>query len=408
MNWKTLINWLNRDRQLSRTHQVRKARRPQRTRICVECLENRYTPSSISGTVLHDLTGNGQSADDTAYAGVRVELFRDLNHDGVLDAGDGAPVALATSGQDGSYAFTNLSANTYFVREVLPFGDVRTAPVLTRYYTVNLAAGTDVTGQDFDSFHKPSQGALTNVYFLINGTTKVTTLNGNVHQGDTVQAFFTVRSGHTAEVSLVSYRAPGATLDPTTESQDVETASQTGTFGPGTYSLTVQVPSSFFQVDFVLGPAIDHFGPAGSNIFYGRQGRLLSRDTGGTTPYVPPASSLSGIAFLDNNQNGVFDFGDQGLVGVTVTLTDAQGNVVATQVTGNDGSYHFTNLAAGTYTITETRPGGLNHEAPKPGTGATFDGSVTSAAPASIVGIILDAGQDGINFNFGEQGIPNA
>jgi hypothetical protein len=373
----------------------------------LECLENRYTPSSISGTVWQDVTGNGLSADDTALAGVRVELFRDLNHDGKLDKGDGAPVAVTFSGQDGSYSFNNLSANTYFVRDTLPFGNVRTAPALSSYYTVNLAAGSDVTGQDFASYATPNANALKDVYFIINGTTRVTNLSGNVHQGDTVQAFFTVRKGQTAQVTLASYTATGPNFDRATANQDVLSASQTGTFGPGANSLTVQVPSSYFQLYFVFGPAIDHFGQAGSNIFYGREHRLISAAHGGTNPPVVP-SSLSGVAFLDNNGNHLFDFGDSGLAGITVTLTDSLGHVVASTVTGTDGSYHFNNLMPGTYTITETRPAGFIDELATPGTGADFNGTVVDTAPSVISGIILGSGENGVNFNFGEQGIPNA
>jgi hypothetical protein len=415
MVWNALAQWTLRTPTRSRTHEPRKGSRRLRTHVDVECLEDRLTPSGISGHVFQDVTGNGLSADDTALKGVRVELFRDVNHDGKLDRGDGAPVAVAFSKQDGSYSFSGLAADTYFVKEVLPFHNVRTAPVLTSYYTVNLGS-TDVTGQDFASYHKPEGDVLKNVYFLINGTTKVTDLRGHVHQGDTVQAFFTVKKGETAQVTLVSYTAPAATFDANTASQQQEFDVQTGTFGPGDHSLTVKIPNSFFQVDFVLGAAIDHFGPAGSNIFYHSQCRFKSGDNGGTGSTPPPApSSLSGIAYLDNNMNGVFDFGDQGLVGITETLTgtDVNGNAVSmTTQTGNDGSYHFTGLLAGTYTITESRPSNFVDETPNLGTGATNDGSLVPPTPPSVTsnaigGIVLGAGQDATGFSFGEQNIPN-
>jgi len=413
MVWNTLAQWNIRTPNPSRRNEHRKGSRRLRPHLDLECLEGRYTPSSISGHVFQDVTGNGMSADDTALQGVRVELFRDVNHDGKLDGGDGAPVAVSFSASDGSYSFPSLTADTYFVKEVLPFRNVRTAPVLSSHYTVNLQSGSDVTGQDFDSFHKPQSGVLHDVYFLINGTTKVTNLRGNVHQGDTVQAFFTVRNGDSAQVTLVSYTAPGSSFDPNTASQQQEFDVQTGTFGPGTHSLTVTIPNSFFQVDFVLGAAIDHFGPAGSNIFYHPQGRFRSGDNGGTTPPVQQApSSLSGVAYLDNLMNGTFTFGDQGLAGVTETLTgtDINGNAVnLTTTTATDGSYSFTNLLPGTYTITETRPSGFIDDTPNIGTvNGTADGSVSLAAPNSISGIVLGAGQNGVAYDFGEQNIPNS
>jgi len=41
--------------------------------------------------------------------------------------------------------------------------------------------------------------------------------------------------------------------------------SDTGTFGAGRHSLTIVVPDCFFQVDFVGGKVINHFGPSGCN-----------------------------------------------------------------------------------------------------------------------------------------------
>jgi hypothetical protein len=83
-----------------------------------------------------------------------------------------------------------------------------------------------------------------------------------------------------------------------------------------------------------------------------------------------------------------------------------------TTTTANDGSYHFTGLLPGTYTITETRPGGFVDEDPNIGTGASNDGALVPPTGSSVTsnaigGIVLAAGQDGVNFNFGEQNIPN-
>jgi hypothetical protein len=403
MFWKMITHWFNRKRQPSRTHTPRKGRGSNRFCLSLESLENRYTPSGISGHVFQDVTGNGLSADDTPRAGVRVELIRDLNQDGALDRGDGAPVAVTFSGLDGSYSFQNLTAKTYFVREVLPFHNVRTAPALSPYYTVNLS-GSDVTGKDFDSFRVPEAGVLKHVYFLINGTTKVTDLRGNVHQGDTVQAFFTVRRGETAQVTLVSYTALGATFDPTTAGQQAISDVQSGTFGPGTHSLTVQVPNQFFQVDFVLGAAIDHFGPAGSKIFYTPQHRLISADNGGIAPVV--SGSLSGVAFLDNNKNHAYDAGDSGISNVVITLTgvDDQNNPVSMTInTAQDGTFSFTGLAAGTYTLSATLPpiNGFQNELPLAG---NLGGSPNLG---EIDSIVIPAGGTGVGYDFGEIPVAN-
>src|SRR5690606_20283871 len=47
------------------------------------------------------------------------------------------------------------------------------------------------------------------------------------------------------------------------------------------------------------------------------------------------------------------------LSGVLIELRDASGRTIATQRTGADGKYEFTNLRAGTYWLVETTPANL-------------------------------------------------
>src|SRR5205807_1395286 len=75
-------------------------------------------------------------------------------------------------------------------------------------------------------------------------------------------------------------------------------------------------------------------------------------------------ASLSGFVYDDNNNNGLFEPGldEAGIPGVTVTLTgtDDLGAISpATATTGGTGLYAFGGLRPGTYTLTETQPGGF-------------------------------------------------
>src|SRR6516225_9431372 len=71
--------------------------------------------------------------------------------------------------------------------------------------------------------------------------------------------------------------------------------------------------------------------------------------------YVP--STLSGFVYHDTNNNGVMNAGEAGLAGVTVTLTDSSNHSVSLKTQG-DGSFNFTNQAAGTYSLRESTPSG--------------------------------------------------
>jgi SdrD B-like domain/HYR domain len=78
------------------------------------------------------------------------------------------------------------------------------------------------------------------------------------------------------------------------------------------------------------------------------------------------AGSISGVKFYDANDNGARDkdgmgnYTESGIQGWRITLagTDSGGNPVPaiTQCTGPDGSYSFTSLPLGNYTITEALP----------------------------------------------------
>jgi hypothetical protein len=61
---------------------------------------------------------------------------------------------------------------------------------------------------------------------------------------------------------------------------------------------------------------------------------------------------IGDVVWHDVNRDGLQDAGEPGLAGVGVTLLDAFSNtLVATTVTGGDGSYLFTGVQAGTYRV---------------------------------------------------------
>ena len=80
--------------------------------------------------------------------------------------------------------------------------------------------------------------------------------------------------------------------------------------------------------------------------------------------HIEAPVSLSGVVYVDTNNNGVQDSGEVGVGGVTVTLTKTSGPVTFSMstTTAADGSYSFAESAgfkpavAGTYTLTETSP----------------------------------------------------
>ncbi len=353
---------------------------------------------SISGVEYLDITGNGLTSDDSPLAEVKV--FLDTNHNGVWDTGEPTRLTLA----DGSYLFTGLPAGTYKVRQITPTGYVRTAPATVDYYSVVLAAGQTSSLNRFANAAKGNLSALSNVVYLVNGTTPVSDLSGSTTEGDTIQVSFTIRPGAPDQrLTLVSYTAPSSSFNSNTAFKQKIFDTDTNVFGPGTHTLTVSNPHSYFQIDFVSGYAIDKFGPSGSNVFYTAQNRLVSADNGGTRAVLASPASLTGSVYRDANNNGTIDAGEQAIAGVKVTVSS--GSLSRSVVTDVYGVYLFDNLSSGTYVITETQPGNY------------IDGKETLGNKGGTVGsdkftgIVLAAGASGTGYHFGEQqtvGLPYA
>lgn len=357
---------------------------------------------SISGTKFLDVGGDGLTDDDTPLVGTAIYL--DLNNNSALDNNEPNQV----TGANGQYLFTGLTPGQYIVREVVPTGYVRTSPVLVNGHTVTVVANQNAGGKDFANAALCDKSALTNITYTINGCRTVTNLRGNTNQGDYVCVTFTVRPGYPAHrYTLVSYTAPGPTFVAADANQQEIFDIDTGVFGPGTYTLCVDIPDCYYQIDFVCGPAIERFGPAGSNIFYTPQNRLFSADNDGENACRPTPCYVSGVVFIDSNNNGQRGSTERGLAGVTVTLTGTNtygSSVNIARLTNENGQYSFGNLAPGTYRVQESQPTTFNNGQVT----TTTQGATTSNSYNRVSNIVIGGGTTSANNNFGEVPISGA
>ncbi|MCS7466266.1 cohesin domain-containing protein [Stieleria sp. ICT_E10.1] len=79
-------------------------------------------------------------------------------------------------------------------------------------------------------------------------------------------------------------------------------------------------------------------------------------ETDGTLTIVASGSeTISGFVFADADANGSLDAGEA-IPGVTITLVNTTSGAQQQTVTAADGRYQFTELPAGTYTITQQQP----------------------------------------------------
>ena len=115
-------------------------------------------------------------------------------------------------------------------------------------------------------------------------------------------------------------------------------------------------------------------------------------------------ASLSGFVYVDAGNSHTKSDGAPALAGVVLTLrgVDSQNNPIPSQTatTASDGSFQFTALPAGTYSITEDQPGQL---ADGTATAGTLGGS---AAIDAISNIAVTTGATGTGYYFSEAGLP--
>jgi SdrD B-like domain len=174
----------------------------------------------------------------------------------------------------------------------------------------------------------------------------------------------------------------------------------TNQLAPGDYTIVqTSDPPGYLDGQVTAGNVTPIPNSAGSNVIHVTLGNtgLANNDFAEVKPASP--SSLSGFVYVDQNNNGVKDADEAGVVNMTVTLTgtDNQGHAVnLTQTTGTDGSYRFANLVRGIYSLTES------------GADSFLDGKDTAGSQGGTAGhdtitnVVLGAGVNGVNNNFGE------
>ena len=171
---------------------------------------------------------------------------------------------------------------------------------------------------------------------------------------------------------------------------------------PGTYSIVEVQPGGFLDATDHLGNVNGELrGEASQNDRFTNI-TLNSGDVGTDYDFcehVPAA--LHGTVFHDRNDNGVQDEGEEGIEGVRITLTDADGNLVADTFTDSVGDYWFSGLLPGEYTIYEIQPDSFVD-------GIDTVGAVNGVTTGEILEndkfgtVVLQGGDVGVNYDFGE------
>ena len=111
-------------------------------------------------------------------------------------------------------------------------------------------------------------------------------------------------------------------------------------------------------------------------------------------------NTVGDTVWYDLDADGVQDPGENGIDGLTVTLTgDIDGDGIdeytASTTTASDGTYFFSNLPAGSYDVTVSPP-----TASTP----TYDYDTGTGSPDNTSPVVLGADEDNLNIDFGLRG----
>ncbi|BAS46519.1 cell wall anchor domain-containing protein, similar to Ser-Asp rich fibrinogen-binding protein SdrE [Staphylococcus schleiferi] len=125
----------------------------------------------------------------------------------------------------------------------------------------------------------------------------------------------------------------------------------------GTYKVDFETPNNYSPTTPNVGnDALDSDGPADALAIIS-DGNNLTVDQGFYRT-EKPKYNVGDKVWEDTNKDGIQDDNEPGIANVTVTLKDADGNIIGTEVTDENGKYLFKDVTEGEYTIDFETPNG--------------------------------------------------
>ncbi|MEK6234617.1 MAG: carboxypeptidase regulatory-like domain-containing protein, partial [Planctomycetales bacterium] len=335
-----------------------------------------HPPSTIGGHVFVDADLDGiRDAGENGIQGVSLELLDD----------DGSVLDATVTDADGGYSFDGLPSGTYQIREVQPLG------LLDGQDSAGTAGGVAVNPGDLIREITLTPG--TNAQNYDFGEILPAALSGRIHadvDGDCV-----VDPGETPldNVTVALLNAGGDVIATTTT--DAEGIYRFEGLAPGEYGVHESQPSGLLDGDAHVGSAGGSVADANTIVGVALQG---GAEAVGYDFCEHPPAVLNGQVFVDANDDGILDDGENGIEGVQLKLLNGDGEVVATTVTDADGGYRFDGLFPGEYAVRETQPDGLLDGTDSAGTA----GGVAENPGDLITGIQLVGGDEAEGYLFGE------
>ncbi|RBP51021.1 SdrD B-like domain-containing protein [Arenicella xantha] len=340
--------------------------------------------SSVGGSVWLDQDRDGiNDLEEAELSGIVVELLDDL----------GGVAATTVTDANGAYSFTDVPVGDYTINvddTTLPAGLINTFGVGgVDPKAVSLEPNDAVTGIDFGYVAPANTGAIGNLVWAD-------------ADGDGIQD---AGEAGIAGVVVELYNASGILLDTTTTSADGSYLFTNVAFGDDyTVRLSATDPELVGYTPTLGAQSEGAYTSSPITLNIGVS-TVTDVDFGFDNPAL---NTIEDTVWIDTNQDGIKDPGEDGVAGVSINLYldndsngipddlngDGQPDVVSTQQTDENGDVSFTGLEDGTYLLavndTEGQLNGFN--------GTTSEAENLLSDAVIVAGGVTD-NQDSFGFN---------
>ena len=321
--------------------------------------------STVSGVFFHDVNDNGlRDENEIGMLGAEVRL---VSEDGEIDL-------TQTPAEDGTYFFDGVMPGRYTLHYLL--GEHREMAKVVEGGNTVAHDGPDTVYGPFEvvmgeALTLPTAGAVTLGNFS-GAVFEDLNANGQWDEGEKALS--------------------GAAVTLTPDRTGIEAAQAvTGADGafdleglrPAGYTLTVSLPEGYIFSCPLEGLA---FGTLGEQSLVCAWQTLTDR-TDKAIGAVKPGS-ISGVIWLDENEDGARGEGELLMSGVSLELVDERGGAVVKRTASTDQGFRFDNVRPGTYTVRLTLP---DQSSPAADSASTF---VANGLRMTQTGVTVEAGED--------------
>lgn len=321
--------------------------------------------STVSGVFFHDVNDNGlRDENEIGMLGAEVRL---VSEDGEIDL-------TQTPAEDGTYFFDGVMPGRYTLHYLL--GEHREMAKVVE-------GGNTVAHDGPDTVYGPFE--------VVMGEALTLPVAGAVTLGNFSGAVFEDLNAN-GQWDEGEKALAGAAVTLTPDRTGIEAAQAvTGADGafdleglrPAGYTLTVSLPEGYIFSCPLEGLA---FGTLGEQSLVCAWQTLTDR-TDKAIGAVKPGS-ISGVIWLDENEDGTRGEGELLMSGVSLELVDERGGTVVKRTASTDQGFRFDNVRPGAYTVRLTL---LDQSSPAADSASTF---VANGLRMTQTGVTVEAGED--------------